>query len=385
MTPEIRMKRSAPVVAALLLCVTGCDSDAKPRQVDEPTAEQSNLPSSVAEQVWAAVARVPTGSAYVGHLALVDDTTVFAFADAPDRDYADSIGVWRADEERIRRLATTAYPRGTVSGAAFDGTTVVYVDIDRLGSTDGAERVQWTIRSVGVDGKAPQVLAASPPGGSVLAPWVNVGDGRFMWTVWEKQTDPWAGRRVYEWEPGNEDARVLRRGIWLNDAAIPVPGGMVFTRTEPKNQWPSGMYKSDAYLWRTGKTEQENLSRSGLVLDVDATGDRVSWTEVHPSTTTEGTRVDPYAVFTMGLDVTESAVKIEEGYRSGNLIGGDGWVGWWTEELDLEIARLDDGTTHVLPLEETFVPARPDGDGESLVVGRTSEGEVVLERFSTAH
>jgi hypothetical protein len=365
----LRTASSAALVAALF---AGCTAAERPDP--QPTSSEQPAPASrSAGPVVDRTASIETGSDYIGSLTYADDTAVFGFAANPALNYADSVGIWETSQNEVRTVATTEYPVGTVSGIAFDGESIVFVDISRQASTESGDLLAWKVRRIGVDGSGAQVLATSPPQGSVTAPIVKAGDGRFAWTTWEDPEDPLAGRRVYEWQVGDDKPRIVARGIWLNDSAIPVDGGFVYTETDRSNRWPSGMYRTDLYLRRTdGSTKPVNISTSGLVLEYSVTQDGVVWTETHPKTRTTGTRSDPFKVYARPLEGGDQVTQLATGYMSGNLAGGDGWVAWWSSLLDLTVSPDSVASPVELDTSRTFVPARPAADGDSLVIGESS-------------
>jgi hypothetical protein len=373
----MRLTAAGSLVLAMAL-LTSCTV------ADEPHSRSERPPrsapaSSSAGPVVERTASVETGSDYVGSLTFADDTAVFGFAADPALDYADSVGVWGTSQSEIRAVATTEYPNGTVSGIAFDGESIVFVDISRQASTDSGDLLAWKVRRIGVDGGGATVLATSPPQGSVTAPIVKAGDGRFMWTTWEDPDDPFAGRRVHEWQTGNDEPRIVARGIWLNDSAIPVPGGFLYSETDRADRWPSGMSRTDLYLRRTdGSTKPVNLSASGLVLEYAVTQDGVVWTETHPRTRTTGTRSDPFKTWARPLESSGRTTLLARGYTSGNLAGGDAWVAWWSSRLDVEVSPNSEASPVQLDTTRTFVPARPAADGDSLVIGESSADGVRL-------
>lgn len=375
------MRRTASTLALAAALLAGCTGADKP---DASISSDQPAPASrSAGPVVGRTANVETGSSYVGSLTYADGTAVFGFAADPALNYADSVGVWETSLNEVRTVATTTYPVGTVSGIAFDGEWIVFVDISRQASTDSGDLLAWKVRRIGIDGSGAKVLATSPPRGSVTAPIVKAGDGRFAWTTWEDPDDPFAGRRVYEWQAGDDEPRILARGIWLNDSAIPVPGGFVYTATERSSRWPSGMSRTDLHLRRTDRfTKSANLSASGLVLEYSATQDGVVWTETHPRTKTTGTRSDPFRIYARSLEGGDQATLLASGYTSGNVAGGDGWVAWWSSQLDVTVSPDSVATPVRLDTTRTFVPARPAADGDSLVIGESSADGVRLTLVS---
>lgn len=352
----------------------GLDSVPLPATATHPPRDQSAS--------WTRAASVPTGSDHVGRLALSDGNAVFGYASAPGGVEPDALGIWRSGAREVETLARSSFPSGFIADVAIQGDAVVYVDVDQLGRTDGSQPLAWAVRRIEIDGGEPVTLESSPEGGSPFAPVVRGGDGRFLWSVWESSEDPMAGRRVHEWRPGGARVRAVRRGIWVNDVVVPVDGGMAFTRSAPEDPWSSGMPRTDLYLWHDGDPAPRNVSRSGLVAGFNAADERLAWTQFHPATRTTGTRSDPFVVRTRTLRDSAASVGLFEGYNAGNLVVGDGWVGWWSDSVKLDVAHLGAQAPQRLTSGDAFIPARPAADGDSIVAGRNVGGRVTLDLYS---
>ena len=284
------------------------------------------------------------------------------------------------------QLADSSYENGVISGVAFDGQDILFVDIEAVGDTYTGERLQWKIRHTDLSGDLDEVVSESGPKGdvAVAVPYIHSGGGRFVWSTWQDADGPFAGRHVYEWAPGDREPATVVEEFWLNDAATPVADGIVFSRTETDDRWPSGMTKSDVYFLADGAVTPTRVSDSGLVLSYEVVGSEVVWTETNPRAKRKPSRGEPHATLVASLDGSDDPHVIQRGFSSGNPTGGDGWFAWWDQNLNLKVLHTSTGALEKIRTARVHVPARPAGADNLLVVANRvadDQDRVILRAY----
>ncbi len=374
------MRIGAAVAASTcVMLLAGCaGSEERPSGQASTRAPEAaaSAAAPLAPANWSLANSLDTGSSFVGSLVVDSGIAVFGFG-GPGASSATSLGVWNTEESEFVKLADSSYENGVIDGVAFDGQDILFVDIEAVGDTGTGERLQWKIRHTDLSGDLDEVISESSPEGDVTPPYVHSGGGRFVWSTWQDDDDPWAGRHVYEWTPGDREPATVVEKIWLNDSATPVADGIVFSRTENDDRWPSGMSKSDVYFLPDGTVTPIRVSDSGLALSYEVVGSAVVWTETNPRAKRKLSRTDPRATLVASLDGSDDPQVIQRGFSSGNPTGGDGWFAWWDQNLNLKVLHTSTGVLEKIRTAKVHVPTRPAGADNLLVVAdhRVDEGQ----------